>query len=78
MKDLFNMTGGTSTGSILSAGLAYPNHTYYTMTEAEQKAQEVKIGDTVYKHPGFWADGLIDIYSKDSGKIFVPNDLSWA
>mmetsp|Transcript_12911 Transcript_12911/g.20011 ORF Transcript_12911/g.20011 Transcript_12911/m.20011 type:complete len:81 (-) Transcript_12911:1190-1432(-) len=25
MKDLFNMTAGTSTGSILAAGLAYPN-----------------------------------------------------
>jgi patatin-like phospholipase/acyl hydrolase len=29
MKDLFNMTAGTSTGSIIAAGLAYPdkNHT---------------------------------------------------
>jgi len=25
MKDLFNMTAGTSTGSILAAGLVYPN-----------------------------------------------------
>ena len=24
MKDLFNMTAGTSTGSIISAGIAYP------------------------------------------------------
>jgi patatin-like phospholipase/acyl hydrolase len=24
MKDLFNMTAGTSTGSIIAAGLAYP------------------------------------------------------
>lgn len=26
MKDLFNMTAGTSTGSILAAGLVYPNN----------------------------------------------------
>ena len=25
MKDLFNMTAGTSTGSIIAAGLAYPD-----------------------------------------------------
>jgi patatin-like phospholipase/acyl hydrolase len=25
MKDLFNMTAGTSTGSIIAAGLAYPH-----------------------------------------------------
>jgi len=25
MKDIFNMTAGTSTGSILAAGLVYPN-----------------------------------------------------
>ena len=27
MKDLFDMTAGTSTGSILAAGLSYPNNT---------------------------------------------------
>ena len=26
MKDLFNMTAGTSTGSIISAGLSYPKN----------------------------------------------------
>lgn len=56
MKDLFNMTAGTSTGSILSAGLAYPNQTYVSLSEAEQKKEGiVKIGDNVYKHPGFMA-----------------------
>ena len=27
MKDLFHMTAGTSTGSIIAAGLTYPNET---------------------------------------------------
>jgi len=36
MKDLFNMTAGTSTGSILAAGLVYPNETMYTKPDSEQ------------------------------------------
>lgn len=35
MKDLFNMTGGTSTGSIIAAGLAYPNTTLYAKPDSE-------------------------------------------
>ena len=27
MKDIFNMTAGTSTGSLIAAGLSYPNET---------------------------------------------------
>lgn len=36
MKDLFNMTAGTSTGSILAAGLSYPNQTLFDKPDAEQ------------------------------------------
>jgi len=36
MKDLFNMTAGTSTGSILAAGLTYPNQTLFAKPDAEQ------------------------------------------
>lgn len=35
MKDMFNMTGGTSTGSIIAAGLSYPNSTMYHKPDSE-------------------------------------------
>ena len=43
MKDLFNMTAGTSTGSILAAGLAYPNSTFYNLTQEEQNSVANKV-----------------------------------
>jgi hypothetical protein len=76
MKDLFNMTAGTSTGSILAAGLAYPNATYYNLTAEEQAANKVEVNGQVYTHPGFFADELIDIYAVKGGEIFVSNSLS--
>jgi len=36
MKDLFNMTGGTSTGSILAAGLSYPDVDTYNLPDHDQ------------------------------------------
>jgi len=73
------MTAGTSTGSILAAGLSYPNATYEAMTVAE-KAKELPLAEvngTQYAHPGFFADGLINIYAKMGDQIFVPNTLGF-
>ena len=67
MKDLFNMTAGTSTGSILAAGLAYP-----------VKGKNVTVGSTVYHEPGFFAKDLLEIYASRGGEIFVKKGLEWA
>jgi hypothetical protein len=77
MKDLFNMTAGTSTGSILAAGLAYPDVKLYNTSEAIPEDKLTKRNGKVYTQPGFFADGLIDIYAKMGDKIFVPNTLGF-
>jgi len=71
MKDLFNMTGGTSTGSIIAAGLAYPNKTLYS----EPDSKQVQINGQIFKKPGFYADDLLDIYYNDAVHLFAKNDL---
>lgn len=57
MKDLFDMTSGTSTGSIIAAGLVYPNP---NVTETEG----VTIKGTLYRPPGFFATDLLKIYTE--------------
>ena len=66
MKDLFNMTAGTSTGSILAAGLVYP-----------VKGKNVTVGNVVYQEPGFFAKDLLEIYATRGGEIFVKAQLEW-
>jgi patatin-like phospholipase/acyl hydrolase len=56
MKDLFDMTSGTSTGSIIAAGLVYPNP---NVTETEG----VTIKGQLYRPPGFFAKDLLEIYT---------------
>ena len=57
MKDLFDMTSGTSTGSIIAAGLVYPNP---NVTETEG----VTVKGTLYRPPGFFASDLLKIYTE--------------
>ena len=69
MKDIFDMTAGTSTGSILAAGLAYPD---VTNTElVNQNINKNYKPDEVFIKPGFFAPELVDIYAKRGGEIFV-------
>ena len=65
MKDLFDMTAGTSTGSILASGLAYPLNT-------------TQGGDP--KTPMFFAKDLVNIYQNMGGQIFMKQRLPnwWA
>jgi len=57
MKDLFDMTSGTSTGSIIAAGLVYPNPNV-TVTDG------ITIKGTLYRPPGFFATDLLRIYTE--------------
>jgi hypothetical protein len=75
LKDLFNMTAGTSTGSILAAGLAYPDNRLYLNKSAT--VTETKRNGKVYTQPRFFAKDLIDIYAVMGGQIFVPNTLGF-
>jgi len=59
MKDLFDMMGGTSTGSILSAGLSYPS--------GKVNADKLPV-------PGFWAKELLEIYTKEGNRIFTASE----
>lgn len=56
LKDIFDMFSGTSTGSILAAGFAYPN-------DAPGKPEG---------EPKFFANDILAIYSDRGGEIFVP------
>ena len=57
LKDIFDMTAGTSTGSILAAGLAYPDVTN-TLLENQNINKKYK-KDEVFIKPGFYAEDLI-------------------
>lgn len=73
MKDLFDMTAGTSTGSILAAGLAYPD-----VNNPKNLNQNINTNlKEPYLKPGFFATDLIKIYSTRGGEIFVWRTLGW-
>jgi len=59
MQDLFEMFAGTSTGSILSAGLA----TAYYPTDPSKR------------QPKFWSTKVEDIYINERNIIFKRNGL---
>ena len=60
MKDLFEMTAGTSTGSIVAAALSYPKK------DTDGKRTEV---------PLYWAKEIIDIYSLKGDQIFKRKSI---
>ena len=61
MKDLFEMTAGTSTGSIVAAALSYPK------TDGDGKKTDV---------PLYWAKEIMDIYSEKGELIFKLKSIS--
>jgi hypothetical protein len=69
------MTGGTSTGSILAAGLAYPDVKNTAMTN--QNINTKYKPDEVFIAPGFWAKDLINIYNGQAKDIFVWRTTGW-
>lgn len=60
MKDLFDMMSGTSTGSIISAGLSYPKD-----TRGFEKNAWI---------PMYWGFDIIDIYSNKGEFIFKKKE----
>ena len=59
MKDLFDMTSGTSTGSIISAGLSYP---IGTSNSVEKQT------------PKYFAKEVIEVYSTKGEQIFKESE----
>jgi hypothetical protein len=70
MKDLFDMTSGTSTGSIIAAGLVYPCPNCTVSDNAD-------VGGKVYKPPGFFAADLLKIYTEKNDQVFMKDKLGW-
>ena len=62
IKDLFEMISGTSTGSIITAGLTY--------TDKSKGLLDTK---GKIPAPGFWAKNLKDMYIREAGTIFATH-----
>lgn len=58
LKDYFDLMAGTSTGSIISAALAYPLPEDKNKSAAEQM-------------PQYFMQDILDIYTKEGNRIFV-------
>ena len=69
------MTAGTSTGSILAAGLAYPDKNNTELTN--QNINTNYKPDETFIKPGFFAEDLINIYSLQAKDIFKKRRAGW-
>lgn len=59
MKDLFDMSAGTSTGSFIAAGLGFPS--------PDKNAGEYD--------PKFFIKDLKEMYTKEGGRILYKSDV---
>ena len=63
MKELFNMTAGTSTGSILAAGLSYPNDPELQYWQDGVSSTRTNARSD---QPAFFGIDLVNIYEKNN------------